>query len=135
MDSNFADLELGVPFMDAEHRQLAQLFDLFERCFHDGTVAERAQSVVDEALSLVSAHFEHEEAEMERMRYPQTEQHKFIHRNMRLQFGALMADTIAHAQALDPVTLEHLDLIRLRIKEHILGADADFAAHCLACYA
>ncbi|GAA0553460.1 hemerythrin-like metal-binding protein [Rhizomicrobium palustre] len=126
---DFSGLILGVEMMDAEHRKLAELFDAFEQCFHERSVEQKAEWVITEALTLANLHFEHEEEEMERSAFPFTAEHKFQHRNMRLQFTTLMADTLAHAKAHDPVTLEHLDIMRQLIKDHILGPDAALAAY------
>lgn len=129
MAIDFAARRLGIAFMDEDHQALADLFSAFELCFREKRTEQSAGKIVEEALLLAQAHFEREEKAMEEQGFPAASEHKFFHRSMRLEFSALMADTLAHAAALDPVTLEHLDLMRQRIKEHIDGPDAALAQY------
>ncbi|MDR3527515.1 MAG: hemerythrin domain-containing protein [Rhizomicrobium sp.] len=125
----FTEISLGVALMDREHRALVALFDAFERCFGDDSQLEEAERLAGEALSLANDHFEHEEALMAESQYPGIAEHKFHHRNLRLQFTTLVDDTIANIRRHDPVTLEHLDVMRRLLQEHILGPDTVLAAH------
>jgi len=120
---------LGVALMDREHLQLVALFDAFEQCFDNNTQLEEAERLAGEALTLANTHFEHEEALMAETRYPGIAEHKFHHRNLRLQFTTLVDDTLANILRHDPVTLEHLDVMRRLLHEHILGPDTALAAH------
>lgn len=129
MTINLTGIALGVAVMDREHLQLAALFDAFERCFHDHTEREEAERLAGEALTLANDHFEHEEALMSETRYALTTEHKFHHRNLRLQFTTLVDDTLANILRHDPVTLEHLDVMRRLLRDHILGPDTALAAH------
>jgi hemerythrin-like metal-binding domain len=132
MAIDFSELRLGIPAMDQEHQDLAALFDSFERCFQTRSDPEKAEALVGEAVSVAMAHFEHEEELMTASGYPGTEEHKFHHRNLRLQFTALLADTLANLRAQDPVTLEHLNQMRRLLVEHIMGPDTALAAHLKA---
>lgn len=129
MAINFAEVVLGIEVMDREHIQLAAIFDEFELCFHNKTPLENAEAVVEKALRLANSHFEHEEVLMEQAAYPGIAEHKFHHRNLRLSFTTLVGDTLAHLQAHDPVTLEHLDIMRRMLYEHICGPDTVLAAY------
>ena len=129
MTFTFSDIVLGVAVMDREHEQLEALFNEFERCFGDEGAADRAINLAVEALALGNAHFEHEEALMDATQYPGAAEHKFQHRNLRLQFTTLADDTIANIRRHDPVTIEHIDVLRHLLLEHISGPDRALAAH------
>jgi hemerythrin len=120
--------EHGIESMDTEHHALAKLFDAFVKCIRMGEPREAADSLIEQAMTCANAHFEHEEQLMAQTSYPNTEDHKFRHRNLRLQFTTLIGDTVA-VKACDPVTLEHLDVMRALLENHISGPDRDLAAH------
>lgn len=126
---DFADIELGIALLDHEHRQLAALFDEFEQCFHRRVALETGERLVQDALMLANDHFEHEEALMDEAGYPQSAEHKFQHRNLRLQCTTLVIDAMAHFRLHDAVTLQHLAAIRRLLTEHIAGADAALAVY------
>jgi|GEM_PF-817677 len=127
MAVDFSKLAVGVDVMDAEHWQLAGMFDEFEHCFHRHGAPETVELLVQEALSLANTHFEHEEALMEATDYPEIAEHKFHHRNLRLQYTTLVGDTVAHFRSHDPVTLEHLSHMRHLLSNHIAGPDMALA--------
>lgn len=53
--------EVGVDWLDADHRGLADALNRFHRsCYSDGSV-ENLRAIVDEIISLLKAHFEKEE--------------------------------------------------------------------------
>lgn len=123
--------EHGIAAMDDEHHALAKLFDAFVKCIQTDEPQEVADSLIQQAITCANAHFEHEEQLMAQTAYPNAEDHKFRHRNLRLKFTTLIGDTVA-VKAHDPVTLEHLDVMRLLLEEHISGPDGQLAAHLKA---
>ena len=123
--------DLGIELMDTEHRALVTLFDAFVTCIRKDEPREVADSLVQQAIACANGHFEHEEQLMAQTAYPQIEDHKFRHRNLRLQFTTLIGDTVA-VKAHDPVTLEHLDVMRDLLEDHISGPDRTLAAHLKA---
>ena len=124
--------DLGIATLDSEHRQLIALFDEFEQCFNRRAMPEKAEAVVQQALTLTNAHFAHEEKLMDETAYPRANEHKFQHRNMRLQFTTLVGDTLNHLRMHDPVTLQHLAMMRIQLQEHISGADRVLAEYVKA---
>lgn len=129
MATTISDIVLGVALMDREHGALEALFNEFEQCFSSDTQINRAIVLAGEALALGNEHFAHEEALMEATGYPGIAEHKFQHRNLRLQFTTLADDTIGNIRRHDPVTIEHLDLLRHLLLEHISGPDGALAAY------
>lgn len=117
--------ELGIKWLDAEHAELAHLFDEFAACVQAGGSAARAHRVVDEAIKCANEHFEHEELVAAQFNYPKIEDEKFNHRKLRLQFTTLIGDT--NGEYCDPTTLEHLEAMCALLEEHILGPDKELA--------
>ncbi len=128
--ANRQDLfNLGVGKMDIEHRALSELFDEFARCIRESP--QNADGIVQRAIALANAHFEHEEELIARTNYPNAEDHKLRHRNLRLQLTTLVGDTLGYENH-NPVTLENLDIMRSLLEEHIDGPDRALAAHVKA---
>jgi hemerythrin-like metal-binding protein len=123
--------EHGIEAMDTEHHALAKLFDAFVTSIRRDEPREAADGLIQQAITCANAHFEHEEQLMVQTAYPDAEDHKFQHRNLRLQFTTLIGDTVA-VKAHDPVTLEHLEVMRDLLEDHISGPDGKLAAHLKA---
>lgn len=124
-------LELGIESMDSEHRELTRLFDEFDECIRGDGSAEQAHDIVRDAIKAGNYHFEHEEEIAVQANYPGIEEEKFQHRNLRLQFTTLVGDTV-NFKSHDPVTLEHLAVMRSLLEEHIAGPDKDLADYLKA---
>ncbi len=120
---------LGIERMDIEHRALSQLFDEFADCIKANP--QGADEIVQRAIALANAHFEHEEELIARSSYPDAEDHKLRHRNLRLQLTTLVGDTVGYDNH-NPVTLENLDIMRSLLEEHIAGPDRKLAQHLKA---
>jgi hemerythrin len=120
---------LGVERMDIEHRALADLFDEFTCCIKENP--QNADGIVQRAIALANAHFEHEEELATRTSYPDAEDHRLRHRNLRLKLTTLVGDTIGYDNH-NPVTLENLDIMRSLLEEHITGPDRALAEHVKA---
>lgn len=133
MTKQRASLDLGIAWMDHEHHQLANLLDEFAHCVREGEQPERASYLIDQAIRHANAHFEHEESVAAEANYPDIEEERFNHRNMRLQFTTLAADT-AGAKYCDPITLDHLDTMRILLEEHINGPDRELAEYLKAAH-
>jgi hemerythrin-like metal-binding protein len=112
--------------MDREHRELTRLFDEFAECVKGDGSAELAHDIVQRAIKAGNYHFEHEEEIAAQANYPDIEEEKFHHRNLRLQFTTLVGDTV-NFKSHDPVTLEHLAVMCSLLEEHIAGPDKDLA--------
>lgn len=117
---------LGIERMDVEHRALLQLFDEFASCIKASP--QNAGEVVQRAIALANAHFEHEEEMIARSAYRGAEDHKLRHRHLRLQLTTLVGDTLGYDNH-NPVTLENLDIMRSLLEQHIAGPDRELAAH------
>lgn len=123
--------DVGVASIQAQHEQLIALFNEFEHCIKSDAALEVVQDVVQRAITCANEHFAHEEELIERTGYPAAEEHKFLHRHMRLEFTTLVGNvltTLSH----DPVALEHVDRMRSMLSDHITGPDKELEAHLVA---
>ena len=131
MDRHGDTLVLGVQSMDEEHQHLTALFDEFVTCLKDEGFGPRARELVEQALVVTNAHFEHEEVLMAQNNYPGIEEEKFQHRLMRLHLTTLVGDVL-NAGSCDPVTMHNIDTMRRLFTDHISGPDRELADFLIA---
>lgn len=76
------DYGVGISVLDKHHRRLFEilneLFTLMDKGSEDGPILH----VIDELLDYTHYHFDEEEKIMEKMGYPELEQHKRLHRDL-----------------------------------------------------
>jgi hemerythrin-like metal-binding protein len=126
-----SELALGVASIDAQHHELIDLFDQFDRAIKLNSPLERVQAIFSRAITRANAHFEFEEELIARTHYPKAEEHKFQHRHMRIEFTTLAGSTMAILTS-DPVALQQLKDMRTRLVEHIVGPDRELVDHLKA---
>ncbi|MDR1400561.1 MAG: bacteriohemerythrin [Treponema sp.] len=70
---------LGIPFIDAQHKELVRLTnELFLSC-KTGSANEIFRETIKAAVKYVAEHFSAEEAMLERIKYPEFAEHKKEH--------------------------------------------------------
>ena len=85
-----AEFKLGIDEVDCEHMKLVEMLNAVHALIREGKKDE-ARQYFSETLSLyVVEHFANEEAFMERMGYPDVEDHKKIHENFKKSFSELL---------------------------------------------
>lgn len=72
-------LETGYSRMDADHKELAELFTLLHDAADGGKGRAACAGILDDIIRHAKAHFELEQRLMVQQRYPKTEQHAAEH--------------------------------------------------------
>jgi hemerythrin len=110
---------LGLPAVDEEHRHF---FDILNRCARaaaDGAAPRDLAAVLSELDTYARFHFQSEEAELERVGYPELELQRAEHRRFEAELARLaVADSTSILQA--------LGFARDWMLQHILGTDRRF---------
>ena len=120
-----AQYSLKIQSMDDEHRTLiAKMNEL--RAQHD---SGKPFSAVDRALTdlvvYTKQHFADEEGYMERIGYPRLRIHKGIHEQLLARLSELQRDCRAHQKLTEELFL----FLRMWLKAHICGIDAQYAEY------
>ena len=85
-----AEFKLGIDEVDNEHVKLVEMLNAVHALVREGKKDE-ARVYFSETLSAyVVEHFANEEAFMERIGYPELEDHKKIHENFKRSFSELL---------------------------------------------
>lgn len=113
--------ELGLPGIDAEHRQFFEIMNRCARAAAEGASPTVVALVLQELATYARHHFRHEEAELDRVGYPELEAQRAEH--------ARFEHELARIQALErPSILAALSLARDWLLQHVTGTDRRFVA-------
>lgn len=120
------ELELGVPAMDAEHRQLVdkmnKVFDLDQQ--QAGKV--RVGAAMQDLGAFVKKHFADEEAHMQQIAFPDLKRHQAIHADLLKRFGEHVASFDSGDGRVAPAVFRFLVSW---LASHIKGIDRKYAEH------
>ena len=78
-----ASYDLGIEYVDKQHRRLVELInELYHACLGEkGELEEKFKHVMKELVEYVMIHFKDEEKIMEEINYPNIKEHKQHHEN------------------------------------------------------
>lgn len=76
------ELEIGIPSVDKEHRDLIDMINSLHDSLSARTGAENVAAVLDGISARLSAHFAHEEKEMRQTNYDEFADHQNEHRKL-----------------------------------------------------
>lgn len=116
-------LLLGVPWLDAEHRQLEAVVDELENCIREGTSAE-VEACLGRLTETAREHFVREEQQMSRRRYPLLRDHEKAHQRLIWYIEALRRDLSDGSMALNA---SQIDELWDWVNAHIMCEDRAFS--------
>jgi hemerythrin len=117
-------LETGEPQIDADHRELARLFNLLLEAAADNRGKEFCSLVLDQIIEHARVHFDREQQLMDKHNYPKVEQHAAEHAMLLEQ--ALNYKAAFDAGAAEP-GIALTDFPEVWLAFHILFSDKDLA--------
>ena len=119
-------LALGVPKMDVEHQQLILAMHRIEELAGKHAAKAVVDAAIQRLVQLTREHFQHEEAHMQSVGFPDRERHALIHADLLAKVGQ-------HYQAFQAgngqVPPEFLAFLSFWLKSHIQGIDRKYAEH------
>lgn len=112
---------LGLPGIDAEHQQFFEIMNRCAAAARDGASPTAVELLLQELATYARFHFEHEEAELDRVGYPELEA-------QRAEHGRFIRE-LARIRALErPSVLAALSLARDWLLQHVIGSDRRYVA-------
>ncbi len=118
-----ADLELDMPQIDDQHKELVKLINTLYESIREGHSSETVEKTLNSLLRYVEVHFETEEAAMRQRRYPGYKRHLMIHEDLRKKVLDLKKQQL---QGRDVATFELLNFLVDWLKSHIASEDVLF---------
>lgn len=112
---------LGLPSVDAEHEQFFEIMNRCAAAARDGASPVAVEMLLQELATYANVHFEHEEAELDRLGYPELGAQRSEHQRFR--------EDLARIRALErPGVLAALALARDWLLQHVTGSDRRYVA-------
>ncbi|MBR9970507.1 bacteriohemerythrin [Magnetospirillum sulfuroxidans] len=123
-----SDYELGVPAMDADHRDLMDMCNLFLEKVQAQTPPTQLADSLDRLILRTRAHFLAEERMLDRHGYPALVVHKAEHERLIREAEALSNGlrTDQGEKDLDSIIAETSDFLRSWLLEHIRNNDRPY---------
>lgn len=117
-------LDLGVKDMNGEHQKLIDLMNHLYDLNHANASKAEVGGAVKALADWTITHFEHEEAFMESIDYPELKTHRLIHEN-------LLAQLKEHMEAYEAGSNNQLDekfflFLKVWLTGHIMGIDMKY---------
>ena len=120
---------LGIPAIDAQHKQLFRLSDELDAALESGIRLEDLDALLVHLKQYAARHFSLEEKHMADFNYPHLAEQRETHRTFVFRFGEL------HEQLRNEgLTAEITSLLQQElgdwIRNHVTGMDQQFGAFC-----
>lgn len=132
------ELKLGVPAMDAEHRQLLKLTNDFLTAAGEHAPFPRLTHIMGELIARTRIHFQAEETLLDRAAYPGLAGHKAEHGRLLVEAQRLyerfttLDDTLGVDQtAARALTLEAAQFLQRWLVDHIMADDRPYRPYVL----
>jgi hemerythrin-like metal-binding protein len=110
---------LGLPVVDEEHRHFFEILNRCARAAAEGAAPRDLDTVLSELDTYARFHFSSEEAELERVGYPELELQRAEHRRFEAQLERLR-------ESERTTILSTLAFMRDWMLQHVLGTDRRF---------
>ncbi len=112
--------------IDEQHKRLMHILFRMESIVNRGRNPEDMVQLLTEMSDYAKEHFKSEERYMERLGYPQLEEHKELHSNYSIQ---VLQFTLAHLDEAKDNPREVLNFLTHWWTDHILKVDMDYSKH------
>ena len=123
------ELEIGIPFVDADHKVLVSLLNQTEACIEQREETVLLGSVLSALAEYVSYHFAREEKLFEGCGYAGAGFHIKIHRDLETEVLALCRRFEDDPQSVEADEVH--DFLHDWLVEHIVGHDFAFRSACI----
>ena len=110
--------------IDNQHKELIRLINLLHAAMRQQKGAQEVGRILNDLASYTVFHFEFEEKLFDRYRYPETRNHKKLHKDLVAKVSAFQQDFNAGKAS---VTMELMDFLKGWLKGHIMGTDMAYA--------
>jgi len=123
------DLELAIPAIDGEHRELLAAMDRLQALVQAGAPPLQVRTALLQLVRLTRAHFVSEEAYMAARRFPRAAEHRMIHQGLLARLDAFVA---GHSAGNQELGVPFFAFLEFWIASHIRGVDRLYAEHAPA---
>lgn len=119
-------LDIGVTAMNDEHHGLLDIMNELYDAHAAGGQGPAINALIAKLGAACTEHFAHEEAYMQRVRYPGFDSHKLLHTKLLTRYGELAAEVRASG---GKANNEFFHFLKFWLNSHIKGVDTKYAVH------
>lgn len=125
---DFNDIKLGLPQLDADHRELIELCERYICGAESGAAVEDMEAILDQLIHRTRQHFAVEERMLDRGGFPGFAAHRAIHERLLLQAQALRDGYRQESERRGSSVLAHdtAEFLRCWLIDHIRGDDRSY---------
>lgn len=76
------EYEIGIKDIDMQHEKLVNIINQLNKIIVNNKSSDKIRMVLTELLDYTSYHFKTEEDIMDKIKYPEADRHKFIHKRL-----------------------------------------------------
>jgi len=116
------DCKLGIPSIDADHRHLHDLLNLFLRRASEEAEPRELAQILNTLIERTREHFAREEAMMDRTDYPELAAHKAEHDRLLAQLGHIH-ERYLEGEAPHQLTRDTAEFLTRWLVDHIRHED------------
>lgn len=122
------EFKLGLPVIDAEHRELLEVCNQFLDAVNNGQAVAELARILEKMILLTRAHFVAEERMLDRNGYPGLVVHKAEHERLLIQAEALLARyrDAAQEDEIRSLTMETASFLQTWLLDHIRTNDRPY---------
>ncbi len=115
---------VGIDLFDEQHKELVNMINALYNAFLAGEAQEKAIEIVNKMLDYTDFHFKSEEKYFEMHNYPESEEHKAIHKSF-------VEKTLELKKGLEDgsktISYEIMNFLREWLIKHIMGEDKKYS--------
>ena len=117
---------VGVPELDASHRQLIAIINEFHDAQERGAGVEKLFQVLNALVAYAEQHFADEERRLEEIHYPELLNHRRAHERLLREIFELHG---RYERAQADATEDVMSFLKAWLLDHILGFDKKYEPH------
>ncbi|MCK5167107.1 MAG: bacteriohemerythrin [Rhodospirillaceae bacterium] len=123
------NMEIGVPFVDADHKVLINLLNQVDDCIAEQEESTVLSSVLESLIAYTEYHFAREEKLMELVGFSGFDEHKALHEKLFHKVRSIHHSFEADRES---VSLEDVgSFLQSWLTQHILGEDVKYRDVCI----
>ncbi len=118
------EFSVGVPELDAQHKQLVALINAFHQAMMLGQGSAVLRSVLLDLTAYTRMHFETEERILQEVKFPDFEAHRQKHQAFKEQVTSFRKNLALGGEIL---IIDFMNFLRNWLEEHLLAEDHKYA--------
>ncbi|MBF0186324.1 MAG: bacteriohemerythrin [Magnetococcales bacterium] len=119
-------LKLNIKAVDRDHRKLVDLINTLYKAMNAGKGRSALGAILDELINYTAGHFALEEEMFDKYGYPETNEHKELHRKLVAQVTEFQRAFHEEGAALN---MDLMNFLKEWLVDHIIGEDKKYAPY------